>query len=108
MVKTETAIKEIVQEYVSRLNRTITVDKVLLFGSYADGEALSTSDIDLVVISEDFANIVFHERLVFLLKHWHAHIGADILGYTSEEFDRFSQGITLIAEIKNKGKIIWG
>jgi len=108
MVKTESEVKEIIHTYVNELNRLIRVERVILFGSYAQGEPLITSDIDLVVISKSFKDMDFADRLFFLLKHWQAHIGADILGYTPEEFDRFSKGITLLAEIKKNGKVVWG
>jgi len=41
----------------------IKVDAIYLFGSYARGEFLRRSDIDLIVISRDFSEIPFLRRL---------------------------------------------
>ena len=43
-----------VQAYAQRLRQRIRVERILLFGSYARGEALANSDLDLLVVSPDF------------------------------------------------------
>ena len=44
----------------------IDVDKIVLFGSYANGTNREDSDIDLVVISKDFNQKNFWERIDIL------------------------------------------
>jgi len=44
----------------------IRVDKVMLFGSQVSGAAHDGSDIDLIVISRDFASYSQRERLEIL------------------------------------------
>ena len=56
MVRTRSQIKTIVNRYVTNLNaRGISVEQVVLFGSYAHQRAREGSDIDLAVIAPQFA-----------------------------------------------------
>lgn len=55
MAKTEQDIKKLAEDYAKELEKLgVPVDKILLFGSYARGEARDLSDIDFAVISERF------------------------------------------------------
>jgi len=44
----------------------IRVDQLILFGSYAEGTAREDSDIDLVVISSNFSDKSYWERINIL------------------------------------------
>jgi len=44
----------------------IGVERILLFGSYASGQAREDSDVDLVVISADWEGLCERERLEVL------------------------------------------
>ncbi len=44
--------KTIIQEIVRKLVAEYAPQKVILFGSYAYGEPLETSDIDLLIVKE--------------------------------------------------------
>ena len=46
----------------------INISKIILFGSQAAGTASEDSDIDLVVVSEDFANKNIFEKIKLLNK----------------------------------------
>ncbi len=53
-----------VKKFIEGLEkRGFHIEQVYLFGSYAKGTWIKTSDIDLVVISSDFKNIPFSKRL---------------------------------------------
>lgn len=56
MVKTETQINKALREYVQLLTGTYNIFAVVLYGSYAQGKAKDTSDIDLAVFSDSFGN----------------------------------------------------
>ncbi len=86
MVGTTPHIEEVVQHYIIRVSRLITIDSVYIFGSRAKGEALHTSDVDIAVISADFGRMKWVERLEFLSMQWNYDVPADCLGYTPEEF----------------------
>ncbi len=67
------------------------IEKIFLFGSYAKGTWLKTSDIDLVIVSSDFQNIPFKERLDLINKIvFKENIipYIEVLPYTPDEFSR--------------------
>lgn len=49
-------LNKIINDYISGLKDRIRVDKAILYGSYAKGNANELSDIDLLIISEDLSN----------------------------------------------------
>jgi len=98
-------IYTIINEYKQKLySLGIRVKKIILYGSYAKGEAREDSDIDLVVVSNDFKNMDLWERLCLL---GHARIGIkkpmEILGLTEEEFTAESKGTFIADEVKSNG-----
>ena len=82
--------------------------KVILFGSRARGNELKNSDIDLIVISEDFREMNFFERLELLELKWEYAIPIEALGYTPQEYDEMSRYIGIVAEAGKYGKVIYG
>lgn len=62
-------LAEIIERYRAKLlDMGITAERIILFGSQAQGTAQGWSDIDLVVISEDFRDMELLERLETLGK----------------------------------------
>jgi len=108
VVKGKINLDEIILDYVDKLSNKIKVDKVILFGSRARGEALNDSDVDLVIISDDFKDMDFIRRLEFLSLNWrYPHLAADCLGYTPQEYEELSKRLGIIAEVKQYGKVIY-
>ena len=61
------SVKSIVKEYKKfLLTRGISVERVILYGSFAKGTQREDSDIDLVVVSQDFQRMNLRERLELL------------------------------------------
>ncbi len=87
----------------------LRVSKIILFGSQAQGDATAESDIDLVVISDDFAGKSIFER-ARLLKEADARtikkfmVPLDVIMMTAEEFGRETSIISLYAE---NGKVVY-
>ena len=86
------------------------VSKVILFGSQAKGEATEESDIDIVVLSEDFRDKDIFERVrltmdaeVLTIKKY--MIPFDIITMTQEEFE---SGSSLISLYASEGKVVCG
>lgn len=88
MVKSAIEIKTILKRYKSELGKDrIRVTKMLLYGSYARGQARSHSDIDLVVISPDFKRFPVLKRQEYLaVKTMCVDAPLEVIGYTPEEF----------------------
>ena len=56
-------IEEIIHRFIGLLKKESRVLKVFLYGSYAKGVAGKWSDIDLAIISPDFSEDLFEERI---------------------------------------------
>jgi len=86
------------------------VSKVILFGSQAKGEATEDSDVDIVVLSDDFRNKDIFERVrltmdaeVLTIKKF--MIPFDIITMTPEEFE---SGSSLVGLYASEGKVVYG
>jgi len=100
----------IIKEYINNLRNRIEINKVILFGSILKNNFNRNSDIDVIVLSNDFKKMGFLKRLELLS---HARIGSsreipmDIIGYTPDEFNKLSKESIVLKEVKRSGKIIW-
>ncbi len=95
----------IIAEYRKRLEaRGIKVKKLMLYGSYASGNAREHSDLDMVVVSDDFKDMGLWERLWLLgLARKGIKKPMEILGFTEEEFESKGKGTFIGDEVKQKG-----
>ena len=53
-----TLIKNKLKKYVQVLTRTVKVDKMILFGSYAKGKAHEFSDIDIALVMQNNGDMI--------------------------------------------------
>ena len=92
MLKTRQKIKTIVNEYKKVLSGFgIHVERVILFGSFAKGKPRKDSDIDLVVVSDDFEKLNLRERLEILgLAAVRIMQPIEAKGYTRREVEHVS------------------
>lgn len=74
--------------YLPRFRERFGPCRVILFGSWARGDALVDSDLDLIVVSGAFQGLGFLERAIRVLEETDLVLGADLLCYTPEEFER--------------------
>jgi len=91
-------------------DKGLNISKIILFGSQAKGESTEESDIDILIISNDFRNKDIFER-VELIKEAEIKtikkfmIPLDIITMTQEEFESET---SLIAEYVKDGEVIYG
>jgi predicted nucleotidyltransferase len=60
------AIKHILKKYRAALSQAIRVQELIVFGSQLEGMASEGSDLDVIVVSNDFATLSEDERLDIL------------------------------------------
>jgi predicted nucleotidyltransferase len=107
MVRTRTEIKRLVAEYVKALEPTIHVNRVILYGSYARGRPDEWSDIDLAIISQDFARKNQLARQSILGRALQGNDAMiETLGYSLGEFNHALRQ-TFLGEIKRTGKVVY-
>ncbi|NOZ68067.1 MAG: nucleotidyltransferase domain-containing protein [Deferribacteres bacterium] len=99
MAKTKREVENIIERYKAALRELGIVPKdIILYGSYAGGKPREDSDIDLIVISDDFARMNLRERLEILgLAAGRVFEPIEAIGYTEEEL-RDTKG-TFLEEI---------
>ncbi len=94
-----------VGKYREELRRLgIEPQKIVLYGSRAKGIVDETRDIDLVVISADFAGMDLRQRLELLgLAAARIMEPVQALGYTPEEYAALGEGTFVGDEVKPVG-----
>ncbi len=107
MVTTTIDFKSLAIEIAKRLEPQVHLQKVVLFGSYARGNAHEWSDIDFALISNDFKNMNHSHLIAFLvskLKDIDSRI--EVLTYSLDEYEIASH-LTFLGEIKRTGQVIY-
>jgi len=98
-------IFEQLKKIADRLKRSYRAEKVILFGSYAIGEATEDSDVDLFIIAP--TNERFFERMASirrLIRDLRNGLPVAPIVLTPEEIEeRKKMGDQFIAEILEKG-----
>lgn len=93
MYKAGSQIKEIIKEYKQALKKLgINVNRIILYGSFAKGSQRKNSDIDLVVISDDFEKMNLRKRLELLgIAAVRIMKPIEARGYTPKELKKTTQ-----------------
>lgn len=107
MVGITPEIESIVRDYADRLKEQIRVDRIIVFGSRARGEALNQSDVDVAVISPSFADMPWVRRLEFLSVNWRYNVPGECFGYTPEEFETRGDELGFVGEIQRHGRTMY-
>src|SRR5262249_8569358 len=77
----------------------------IFFGSRVNGTPHEDSDIDLILVSDRFAEIRFVKRKYTFKTSIRPHIRMDVFCYTPQEFEKLSTGIGVIADACREG--VW-
>ncbi len=81
-------------------------ERIIAFGSFANGEIREWSDLDLAVIAE--TDLPFFERLKHVLLLVRSDVGMDVLVYTPDEWEQMTRERRFVREeIAQKGKIVY-
>ena len=79
--------------------------KIILYGSYATGTYREGSDIDIVVISNDFAGLSFWERIDILSDViYEIFAPVEAIALTPDEWE---QGDSLLVDFARHGEILY-
>lgn len=103
--------KMITQEQIHHIVNTIvegyTPQKIILFGSYASGAPSKNSDIDLLVVKDDYLPKIERNRVVrSLLKDF--SLPVDVIVKTGQEFEMLKDVIGTVVYAANKyGRVVY-
>ncbi len=102
--------KRAVIEILERLrreieNRGVKLQRVILYGSHAAGTSMKGSDIDVVIISSDFATKTYWERIDILAEAiYEIFAPIEAVAMTPEEWER---GDSAVVEFARKGEVLY-
>lgn len=102
--------KESALEAVSRFrealeSKGIKVARLILFGSYAEGTYREGSDIDVVVISEDFSGKGYWERIDILSDAiYEVFEPIEAVAITPDEFEK---GESSVVDYSKTGEVVY-
>ena len=100
MVKVPASIEESLQRFLNAISGRYRIQAAYLYGSQAKGTATPWSDIDLAVVSSDFSDDLFEERLA--LMHLAARIDDRIEPYPFRA-ETFNRNDPIASEIQRYG-----
>lgn len=92
-----------VNRFLQAVGKQYCLRNAILFGSRARGDHFAHSDVDLLLVSEDFAGIAFPDRPSRLYTFWEGDLPLEMLCYTPEEFEHKRRMIGLVQEATTQG-----
>jgi predicted nucleotidyltransferase len=95
-----------IQDYALRIAEQFQPERIILFGSYAQGNPTPDSDVDLLVVMP-FEGKQFYKS-VEIMNRVHSSFPVDILTRRPEDTRRrYELGDPLIREALDKGRILY-
>ncbi len=99
-------LEEELRRIVEVLKRDYEPEKVILFGSLAEGDMHEWSDIDLLIIKKTTKRPI--DRILEASRLIKPTIGIDLFVYTPEEFNTLVQEkFSFLTTIARKGKVLY-
>ena len=89
--------------FLKRLKRELGAVEVYIFGSRAYGTPLLESDLDMIVVSEEFGKRDFVENMELLSRMWDGSFSIEMFPYTPEQIEKYAEKKTVISEALKKG-----
>lgn len=109
MVKKSAHIKKLARRYADELERLgVPVDSIILYGSYARGEAGEYSDIDFAVISNRFGkgDGIEFSGILSMAKWPFAEELIEAIGLSPAQLTKAPK-YSLVESIKQTGKVVY-
>ncbi len=94
-----------IREFKKAVAKKHGVEKIVLFGSQAEGTAKKGSDVDLMLVSKKFEGQSALKRPVPFYLEWNYKEPAEFLCYTPKEFEKLSKKTTIVRQALEHGII---
>ena len=102
----DTWLERFKREVLPKIIAELKPEKNLLFGSRIKSTANENSDIDVIVVSNAFANIPFIERMSLILKMIRFPKHIDFICYSPEEFERIKNKSSVLMDALETGEVV--
>jgi predicted nucleotidyltransferase len=96
-----------IRQVAVQIGEAVQASQVILFGSYARGEATERSDVDLMVVAQ--SDLPRHKRAVGLYKQFRPYpFGMDIVVYTPQEIEEGKKSdLSFVSTVLREGKTLY-
>jgi predicted nucleotidyltransferase len=102
----EKLLHEELSRIVKLLIEKYQPEKIILFGSLAEGRIHEWSDIDLLIIKDTFKRPI--ERILEVSKLVRPRVGVDFFVYTPSEFALYlEEEVSFFRDILTQGKVLY-
>lgn len=89
--------------FLKRLKRELGAVEVYIFGSRVYGTPLLESDLDMIVVSEEFGRRGFIENMELLSRMWDGSFTVEMFPYTPEQIEKYAEKKTVVSEALKRG-----
>lgn len=103
MDNTQNKIKKELKNFLIKVNERFNINEAILFGSRARGDSLDISDVDLIIVSDDFSDIPFRKRMAEVIEFWEGDVDLEVICYTRKEFNKLKERIGLVKTAVEEG-----
>lgn len=100
---TDPRLSRFCDELLPIIIRRFAPERVIAFGSRVRGDALSTSDLDVVVIAPAFEGVPWLDRAVMVQEAIGAPFAIDVLCYAPDEFERKASELGVVRAAARDG-----
>ena len=59
-----------IKKFVKKVNKDFHIEKIILFGSRAGKKYFKDSDVDIIIVSDNFKGLDFFERVSKMYSYW--------------------------------------
>jgi predicted nucleotidyltransferase len=96
-----------IREVATRIGVETNAEKVILFGSYAQGEATADSDVDFMIIANSDLPRFKRSRKIYNLFNPYP-FGMDLLIYTPEEVEEEKKSpLSFLSTVLKEGRTLY-
>ena len=104
MVKyTNERMRRDLKKFLNKVKKNYNIRNAIIFGSRARGDYFLDSDVDLMLISNDFKDIRFTDRIGDIIEFWNPPIDLEVICYTPEEFEKKKKQIGIVKTAVEEG-----
>ena len=105
MVQSKIEIENTINEFISILQNYVSVEKMILYGSWANGNPNELSDIDLAIFSPDFGKNKLKELQLLSKIAWKVDESIEAIPYSTDQLNN-NDPTTFVYEIITSGQTI--
>ena len=103
MGEDESKLVKALKEFKDTICQKYDIREMILFGSHVSGTVDENSDVDLIVVGNEFKNKSPLKRPFDLYLEWTMDYPVDFLCYTPEEFEEKRKEISIVRHAINEG-----